>query len=232
MARIHSLESFGTVDGPGVRFVAFLQGCPLRCLYCHNPDTWAIDGTVQYEMTAEELMFEVLKYRSYIRKGGVTLTGGEPLVQADFVSDFFDLCHAEGIHTCLDTAGSIYNEKTKKALLKSDLVMLDIKSIDAEECKMLTGSDNRNTMRTMSFLQDNGIKTWIRHVVVPGYTDDYVKLRALSEWVNNFSVIENVEILPYHTLGVHKYKQLGMDYPLEGTPTLTEARVKEIRTMF
>ena len=232
MARIHSIESFGTVDGPGVRFVVFMQGCPLRCLYCHNPDTWVVDGAVQYEMTAEELLSEVVRYRSFIRKGGVTLTGGEPLMQAEFVVDFFDMCHKEGIHTCLDTSGIIYTEKTKRALLSSDLVMLDIKSLDDTLCKKLTGSSNQNALRTMEYLQENGIRTWIRHVVVPNYTDDDEQLHYLSQWIKNYDVIEKIEILPYHTLGVHKYKELGIDYPLDGVLALGESRAKEIRAMF
>lgn len=231
-ARIHSLESFGTVDGPGVRFVVFMQGCPLRCMYCHNPDTWQMNGVVQYEMTSEELLAEVVKYRSYIRKGGVTLTGGEPMMQAEFVAEFFEKCHVEGLHTCLDTSGVIFNEASQRALLRSDLVMLDIKSLDDDMCKTLTGKSNENALRTMTFLQENNIPTWIRHVVVPGYTDDDEKLRELSQWVKRYDVIRNVEILPYHTLGVHKYKELGLSYPLEGVVALAAERAKEIRRMF
>mgnify|MGYP003472638596 FL=1 len=231
-ARIHSLESFGTVDGPGVRFVVFMQGCPLRCMYCHNPDTWQKNGVVQYEMTSEELLAEVVKYRSYIRKGGVTLTGGEPMMQAEFVAEFFEKCHVEGLHTCLDTSGVIFNEASQRALLRSDLVMLDIKSLDDDMCKTLTGKSNENALRTMTFLQENNIPTWIRHVVVPGYTDDDEKLRELSKWVKRYDVIRNVEILPYHTLGVHKYKELGLSYPLEGVVALAAERAKEIRRMF
>lgn len=231
-ARIHSLESFGTVDGPGVRFVVFMQGCPLRCMYCHNPDTWQKNGVVQYEMTSEELLAEVVKYRSYIRKGGVTLTGGEPMMQAEFVAEFFEKCHVEGLHTCLDTSGVIFNEASQRALLRSDLVMLDIKSLDDDMCKTLTGKSNENALRTMTFLQENNIPTWIRHVVVPGYTDDDEKLRELSQWVKRYDVIRNVEILPYHTLGVHKYIELGLSYPLEGVASLAAERVKEIRRMF
>lgn len=231
-ARIHSLESFGTVDGPGVRFVVFMQGCPLRCMYCHNPDTWQKNGVVQYEMTSEELLAEVVKYRSYIRKGGVTLTGGEPMMQAEFVAEFFEKCHVEGLHTCLDTSGVIFNEASQRALLRSDLVMLDIKSLDDDMCKTLTGKSNDNALRTMTFLQENNIPTWIRHVVVPGYTDDDEKLRELSQWVKRYDVIRNVEILPYHTLGVHKYKELGLSYPLEGVVALAAERAKEIRRMF
>lgn len=231
-ARIHSMESFGTVDGPGVRFVVFMQGCPLRCMYCHNPDTWLIKGSVQYEMTSDELLAEVVKYRNYIRRGGVTLTGGEPLVQADFVAEFFDKCHDEGFHTCLDTSGVIFNDATERALMKSDLVMLDIKSLDEQLCKTLTGMSNENTLRTMSFLQENNIPTWIRHVVVPGLTDDDGQLSNLASWVKDYSVVQNVEILPYHTLGVHKYKELGLKYPLENVPAMDVERIKEVRSMF
>lgn len=209
-----------------------MQGCPLRCMYCHNPDTWQKNGVVQYEMTSEELLAEVVKYRSYIRNGGVTLTGGEPMMQAEFVAEFFEKCHVEGLHTCLDTSGVIFNEASQRALLRSDLVMLDIKSLDDDMCKTLTGKSNENALRTMTFLQENNIPTWIRHVVVPGYTDDDEKLRELSQWVKRYDVIRNVEILPYHTLGVHKYNELGLSYPLEGVVALAAERVKEIRRMF
>ena len=170
--KIHSLESFGTVDGPGIRFVTFMQGCPLRCRYCHNPDTWRADAPVKYELTPRQLLDEVSRYKSFIAKGGVTLTGGEPLMQPDFCREFFRLCREAGIHTALDTAGSMYNERTLSVLEFTDLVLLDIKALQPELCRAVCGSDGRNALRLLDELERRGIDVWIRHVVVPGLTDD------------------------------------------------------------
>ena len=170
--KIHSLESFGTVDGPGIRFVTFLQGCPLRCQYCHNPDTWDKNRAVKYEYTPQELLEEVLRYKSFIRNGGVTLTGGEPLVQAEFAREYFRLCREAGLHTALDTSGAICNEQTLTVLDYTDLLMLDIKALDEALCRKVCGSDGRNALRYLDEAQKRGVKVWIRHVVVPGLTDD------------------------------------------------------------
>lgn len=229
---IHSIESFGTVDGPGVRFVAFLQGCPMRCAFCHNPDTWSVDAPVKYEMTPEELLARVLRYRAYIRKGGVTLSGGEPLVQASFVREFFRLCRQEGIHTALDTSGAIFNESARSALEYADLVMLDIKTPDAAMHKSYTGLEADNNRRFLEYLESIGKPVWIRHVLVPGYTADEASLKSLADMIRPFSCITKVELLPYHTLGVFKYAELGISYPLDGVPALDEDDFRRLSDCF
>lgn len=230
--RIHSIESFGTVDGPGIRFLAFLQGCPMRCLFCHNPDTWDKDANVEYEWTPEELLEETLRYKSFIKKGGVTCTGGEPLMQADFVREYFTLCKEREIHTALDTSGVIFNEKVREVLEVTDLVLLDIKTLDDAMHKQYTGVERTNNQRFLDYLQEIGKPVWIRHVVVPGYTYDDGKLLALKEYLGRYSIIKKVELLPYHTMGKFKYEKLGISYPLEGVPDLSEAEIKHANEVF
>lgn len=230
--KIHSLESFGTVDGPGIRFVTFLQGCPLRCQYCHNPDTWDAHRAVKYEYTPQELLDEVLKYKNFIKSGGVTLTGGEPLMQPDFAREYFRLCKEAGLHTALDTSGAIYNEKTLAVLDYTDLVLLDIKALDADRCRKVCGSDGRNALLLLDELQHRGIAVWLRHVVVPGLTDDDAALDALVNFLRPYTVIQKIEWLPYHTMGVFKYEELGLDYPLKGVEPLSAERIREIRERY
>jgi pyruvate formate lyase activating enzyme len=230
--KIHSLESFGTVDGPGIRFVVFLQGCPLRCLYCHNPDSWDRTSSGQYLLTPEELLAEVLRYKSFIAKGGVTVTGGEPLLQTEFVRAFFRLCKEEGIHTALDTSGAIATKTVFDALDTTDLVLLDIKSIDAAQHKELTGVKMNNTLKCLDYLEENNIPAWIRHVIVPGWTDNDELLKRLADFLAPYKCVEKVELLPYHDMGTRKYEQLGMDYPLKGTAPLSEERLKNARAIF
>jgi pyruvate formate lyase activating enzyme len=233
IGKIHSLESFGTVDGPGIRFVVFLQGCPMRCLFCHNPDTWLPDAPVAYKMTPEELFVEVKRYKNYIQtRGGVTLSGGEPLVQADFAAEFFEICQKNGVHTALDTSGAIFSDKAKKVLEFTDLVLLDVKTLDDELHVKYTGQTRENNQKFLDYLQETGKKVWLRHVVVPGYTDDDKKLAALAEYVSHYSVIEKVEILPFHTLGKYKYKNLGIKYPLEGVEDLSYERIQNAENFF
>ncbi len=229
IGRIHSLESFGTVDGPGVRFVAFMQGCPLRCLFCHNPDTWNPQGSCQYEFTPKQLLDEVVRYRSFIKNGGVTVSGGEPLMQADFVSEFFRLCHSEGIHTAVDTSGALITERVFNMLDNTDLVLLDIKTMDPELYTRLTGVRQENNLAFLDILEERGITTWIRHVVVPGLTDNDKWLRQLGQYVMRYDCVEKIEILPYHTLGEYKYQKLGLEYSLDGVPPLSAERASEIR---
>lgn len=227
--RIHSFESFGTVDGPGIRFVVFLQGCPLRCQYCHNPDTWGAGGT---EYSVEEVVNRVVRYRNYFGEtGGVTVTGGEPLLQIDFVTELFTALKAKGINTCVDTSGITFRadnqavvEKHKKLLEVADLFLLDIKHIDDEACKKLTGQSNQNTLAFAKFLSDNGKRMWIRQVLVPGITDDEGSLRQTRQFIDGLQTVEKVEVLPYHTLGLVKYEKLGIEYPLKGL----EAPSKEV----
>ncbi|MBQ4052997.1 MAG: pyruvate formate lyase-activating protein [Clostridia bacterium] len=228
--RIHSFESFGTVDGPGIRFVTFLQGCPLRCQYCHNPDTWGAGGE---EHTAEAVVQRALRYKNYFGdKGGVTVTGGEPLLQIDFVIELFTLLKAKGIHTCVDTSGITFKadnaasvEKHKKLLEVTDLFLLDIKHIDEEACKKLTGQSNENTLAFAKFLSDNQKPIWIRQVLVPGVTDDEESLLRTKAFIDTLSSVEKVEVLPYHTMGVVKYERLGMEYPLKDVKSPTKERV-------
>lgn len=230
--RIHSIESFGTVDGPGIRFLAFLQGCPLRCLFCHNPDTWDKDAPVEYEWTAEELLEETLRYKSFIKSGGVTCTGGEPLMQADFVREYFTLCRERGIHTALDTSGSIFTDKARAVLDVTDLVLLDIKTLDDSLHKSYTGVERTNNQRFLDYLQEIGKPTWIRHVVVPGYTYDDTKLHALREYLSQYTVIQKIELLPYHSMGAYKYEKLGIPYPLAGVAELSEEEIKHANSIF
>ena len=232
--RIHSIQSLGTLDGPGVRFVAFLQGCPLRCGCCHNPDTWAAGGK---EYSAEEVATRAWRYRNYFgANGGVTVTGGEPLLQIDFVIELFTLLKEKGLHTCIDTSGITFHkddpacvEKYKKLLAVTDLVMLDIKHIDDEACKKLTGMSNANTLAFAKFLSDNGCATWIRQVIVPGITDDPKSLQKTRAFIDGLTTVERVEVLPYHTLGEVKYEKLGMTYPLQGVQPPTDAQMAEAK---
>ena len=232
--RIHSFESFGTVDGPGIRFVVFFQGCPLRCQYCHNPDTWANGGK---EYTADEIITQALRYKNYFGdKGGVTATGGEPLVQIDFVTELFAKLKAKGVHTCVDTSGITFNpnsqesvEKHKKLLAVTDLFLLDIKHIDDEACQKLTGKSNANTLAFAKFLSENGKPMWIRQVLVPNITDGEESLQRTRAFIDSLKTVEKVEVLPYHTLGEVKYEKLGIDYPLKGVETPSKERVMQAK---
>ena len=230
--KIHSLESFGTVDGPGLRFVVFFQGCPLRCLYCHNPDTWETKISANIEMTPEELLNEVLKYKSFIAKGGVTATGGEPFLQAEFIGEFFRLCNRENIHTAIDTSGFIFNEKVKQALLYTDLVLLDIKSVHPITHQTLTGVKQNNTFRFLDYLEEKNIPTWIRHVIVPGYTDKESEWKELAVFLKKYRVIRKIELLPYHTMGINKYEQLGLEYQLKNVDPLSKDKLENAKRIF
>lgn len=231
---IHSFESFGTVDGPGIRFVVFMQGCPMRCKYCHNPDTWRFGAGKKY--TAADVFKEILKYKSYIKSGGVTVSGGEPLLQAEFITELFRLLKAEGIHTALDTSGVTFKkdnpqsvEKHLSVLRYTDLVLLDIKHIDEDEHKALTGFSNENTLAFARYLSKNGKKMWIRHVLVPDITDNDEYLHKLKRFIDGLSTVERVEVLPYHTMGEVKYERLGMQYPLKGVLPPSKERIENAR---
>ncbi|MDY6223058.1 MAG: pyruvate formate-lyase-activating protein [Candidatus Borkfalkiaceae bacterium] len=233
---IHSFESFGTSDGPGIRFVVFMQGCPMRCLYCHNPDTRGAGGTA-YE--PEEVVSEIIKYEKYIASGGVTVSGGEPLMQAEFVTQLFSLLKARGIHTALDTSGCAFlpsdpqNVKAIDKLLDvTDLILLDIKHIDSAAHKTLTGRGNENILAFARRASARGNKLWIRHVLVPGYTDDDRALRKTAAFAYSLSAVEKAEILPYHTLGRIKYEKMGLPYPLEGVDPPPKERIENARRIF
>ena len=230
--KIHSLESFGTVDGPGIRFVIFTQGCPLRCLFCHNPDTWLTNSENATEYSADELMTEVLKYENFIAKGGVTVTGGEPLLQPLFLKDFFKLCDDNGIHTAIDTSGHAYSPKTLEVLDSVKLVLLDIKAINENLHEKLTGAKRDNTLKTLDYLESIGKPTWIRHVIVPGYTDSEENLHAVAEFVSKYKCVEKVELLPYHTMGTYKYEALGLAQPLPNTPDLPKETLEKAKQIF
>lgn len=233
IGNIHSFESLGTVDGPGIRFVVFLQGCPLRCKFCHNPDTWDVKEK-KIEESAREVFLKAKKYKKYFgKKGGITVTGGEPLVQSEFVLELFKLCKEEGISTALDTSGYIFNEKVKEVLEYTDLVLLDIKCIDEKIYKELTGVELSNTLHFANYLKEIKKPTWIRHVVVPTITDDDALIKKTASFISTtLDNVELVEILPYHTLGTFKYKELGLKYPLEGVEELSLERKKEIIDIF
>ena len=227
--RLHSIETFGTVDGPGVRFVVFFQGCPMRCLYCHNPDTWDIENA-SLTLTAEETLAKMTRNLPFYKTGGITASGGEPLVQIDFLTELFTLAKAEGIHTCLDTSGATFNEKDTeridKLLAVTDLVMLDIKHTDEGEHLKLTKRPMTAPLAFLNHLNEKGVKVRIRQVLVPDITDTEEQLTALGKIVASVKNLDKVEILPYHELGRAKYEKLGIDYPLEGTRALTDSDAK------
>ena len=232
MIRVAGINGNDFINGEGVSVSLFLQGCPFRCLFCHNPDTWDVNAPVQYEMSPEELYDEVKKYKNYIKKGGVTISGGEPLVQAEFVAEFFKICKANNIHTALDTSGVIFNDKARKVLEFTDLVLLDIKTTDDNLHKTYTGCTRDNNHKFLEYLQQIGKPTWIRHVVVPGYTYDDRRLKAVADYLAQYSVIQRIELLPYHTMGRFKYENLGIKYPLEGVKDLTDEELKHAQTFF
>ncbi len=221
---IHSTESFGTLDGPGIRYVIFMQGCPLRCKYCHNPDTWEIGRGK--EVTVSELLDEYEKNRGFYKNGGITVTGGEPLLQLDFVTELFREAKSRGIHTCLDTSGITYSKKRLNSYVKllsfTDLVMLDIKHIRPDSHKELTGADNESILSFARFVSERNIPLWIRTVIIGGITDKEDDLLALGEFIGALKTLKALDVLPYHTMGVSKYKELNIPYPLEGVPPLSK----------
>ncbi len=224
---VHSIETFGAVDGPGVRLVVFLQGCPMRCAYCHNPDTQIPEcGT---EMTIEEILQLYERNRSFYQKGGLTLTGGEPLMQIQFVTELFRAAKAKGIHTCLDTSGICFHsnllssvKQTEALLSVTDLIMLDIKHIDDNKHRDLTGHSNREILAFARFLSDRNFPVWIRHVIVPDWTDDTESLTNLGRFLATLKNIQALDLIPYHTMGEQKYRQLGIPYRLAGIPAMTQ----------
>ena len=229
--RIHSLESFGTVDGPGTRFVVFVQGCPMRCAYCHNPDTWEVNAGTLMEPT--EIIEQYDRNAAFYQNGGgLTVTGGEPLLQVDFLIDLFTLAKEKDIHTCIDSSGIAFNRsnapllaKMDKLMTLTDLVMLDIKHIDPEKHKELTSQDNKNILDFAKYLDEKGVDMWIRHVVVPGITDDDKYLFELGYFIGQFKNLKALDVLPYHTMGVVKYEKLGMEYKLKGVPAMDKDTV-------
>lgn len=230
LGRIHSFESFGTVDGPGIRYVVFMQGCPLQCKYCHNRDTWNTQGGTEYSV--DDIISRINRCKTYIEasNGGVTISGGEPLLQVKFLIQLFKKLKEMHIHTALDTAGSLkINEDIEELLKYTDLVILDIKHIDDEKCKKLTSVSNKNNLDFARYLSEHNIPMWIRQVLVPGYTDDEQDLKKLKEFIISLKTVNKVEILPYHDLGKFKWEELGLDYPLKDVKIPTDEEVRKAK---
>ncbi len=232
VGRIHSLESFGTVDGPGTRYVVFTQGCPMRCAYCHNPDTWEINAGKLMEPA--EIMEKFDRNAAFYTNGGITVTGGEPLLQVDFLIELFTLAKERGVHTCIDTSGIVYRpenteliKKLDKLMELTDLVMLDIKHIDNEKHMELVKQPNDGILAFAKYLDTKGVDIWIRHVVVPGITDDDKYLYDLGYFIGALKNIKALDVLPYHTMGLSKYEKLGLEYRLKGVPAMDKSAVLE-----
>lgn len=228
---VHSLESFGAADGPGIRYIVFLNGCNMRCAFCHNPDTWKLEQGEVY--SADEILKKALRYKPYWKnEGGITVSGGEPLLQIDFVLELFRKAKAKGVTTCLDTAGQPFTteepffSKWKELMSLTDTVMLDIKNIDPVKHKDLTGVDNANILEMARRMSDMGVRMWIRQVLVPGGSDNDETLKRTREFIDTLKTVDRVEVLPYHTLGVFKYEELGIPYRLEGVNAPTEDRIR------
>lgn len=231
---VHSIETFGTVDGPGIRYVVFLQGCLLRCQFCHNADTWEI-GTGK-EMSVEEIIQDLSTFLPFIDSsgGGITVSGGEPLLQMSFLIELFKQCKAKGIHTTIDSSGGCYSksnqfqEQLKELLTYTDLILLDLKLINRNKHFKLTGMGNEHILHFARFLSDQDVPIWIRHVLVPGVTDDEEDLKELGEFIGSLKNVQKFEILPYHKLGVYKWEALGLEYPLKDVHTPSEEEVARV----
>ena len=228
--KIHSVESMGLVDGPGIRVVVFMQGCALRCLYCHNPDTWTLDGNKDaLDFTPEELVNKISRFRSYFEKsgGGVTFSGGDPLKQPEFLKETLKLCKEAGIHTTLDTSGVGFGDY-EEILKYTDLVLYDVKHLTREGYKDMTGIEIDETQKFLEACKKMGTKMWIRQVVVPGKTDSEEYIRELGKFIKTLNNVEKVELLPYHLLGVNKYETLGIKYRLEGLEAMDKEACKAL----
>ncbi|MGL4624876.1 MAG: pyruvate formate-lyase-activating protein [Culicoidibacterales bacterium] len=234
--RYHSIESFGNVDGPGTRMVLFLQGCPLRCLYCHNADTWLMkDGNT---ITTDEVITRFEKNIAFYRKGGITVSGGEPLLQIDFITELFTKLQAKGVHTCIDTSGAVFQpgnqhqeEKLKQLLAVTDLLLIDIKHIDSAKNKILTGQPNEHMLSFIRFVDMQKVPFWIRHVLVPGYSDDQEDLYQLGKFIGDLNYAKVLEVLPYHRMGANKWDMMGMEYPLETVIEPSKESVMEAKQL-
>lgn len=226
IGNVAGFETMGLVDGPGVRFVVFLQGCPLRCLYCHNPEMWNNDEQ-KIQISPEELVKKIKRYKPYFKDiGGVTISGGEPLTQAEFVCEVFKLCKENGIHTCLDTSG--FGKDYDKLLSYCDLVILDVKELDAEKYKKLTGKKIDQFFKFVETCQKKNKKLWLRQVIVSGLNDTVENVKKLNEFAKSLSNVEKVELLPYHTMGVEKYKKLGIKYRLDGVQDMDKKECEKL----
>ena len=222
--KVHSFESFGTLDGPGVRYVVFFQGCRLRCRYCHNPDTWECDGGSV--VSAEEVVRRIVSCRSFL-SGGVTLSGGEPLLQAEFASEIIRRCHEEKLSVALDTAGSVPLAQSASVIDLADILLLDIKALDDQLCRELTGHSNAETLATLDYCEKTNKCVWIRHVIVPGWTLQSERLTALAQYLKNYHCIERIDLLPFHKMAEYKWEHLGLVNTLKDTPEPTAEQVTE-----
>lgn len=232
IGRIHSFETFGTVDGPGIRFVIFMQGCHLKCKYCHNRDTWETKAGTEYSV--EEVFQKILRLKPYMdtSHGGVTVSGGEPLLQPDFVTELFQKLKERNIHTALDTSGNLpISDKIARLLKVTDLVLLDIKHIDNEKAINLTGLSNNHTLNFARYLSEHGISMWIRQVLIPGFTDDEQDLKKLKEFIDDLKTVQKVELLPYHDLGKYKWKELGLRYELDQVSPPTPEQIEKAKAI-
>ncbi|ROR25712.1 pyruvate formate lyase activating enzyme [Mobilisporobacter senegalensis] len=231
---IHSTESFGTVDGPGIRYVVFMQGCPMRCKYCHNPDTW--DLKTGKEVEVDDILKEYESYRNFLKDGGITATGGEPMMQMDFLIELFEKAKEKEIHTCLDTSGIVFNENNPRIIEKidrllsvTDLIMLDIKHIDPVLHEDLTGQTNDQILAFSRYLDKKKVPVWIRHVVVPTITDDEEYLDKLGYFIGDLTNVKALDVLPYHDMGKAKYQELGIDYPLADLKSIGKSEAIKAR---
>ncbi|WP_320045748.1 pyruvate formate-lyase-activating protein [uncultured Ilyobacter sp.] len=232
LGKLHSYESCGTVDGPGLRYVVFTQGCPLRCKYCHNPDTWHMSDA-SYEEDANYVVKEIVRYKPFFKNGGgMTLSGGEPFMQAEFAKELFRLCKENGINTAVDTSGIYLNDTVKEALEYVDLVLLDIKCIDPEIYEDLTKVELEPTLKFAKYLSDIKKPVWIRHVLVPGITDREDLLEKLGDFVASLENVERMEILPYHSMGEYKWEEMGYEYELKGVEPPTKEAVEKAKEIF
>jgi pyruvate formate lyase activating enzyme len=232
IGRIHSIETCGTVDGPGIRFVLFLQGCPLRCKFCHNPDTWNVNAGK--EMTVDHVVTEILKYKSYMNfsGGGLTVTGGEPLLQIPFLTELLKRCKENGVHTALDTSGAIFNDAVKKLLDYVDLVLLDIKNFDPTVYKELTSVNLDPTLDFLTYLNEQSIDTWLRYVLVPTWTDNFASVESLSLYLSHYGNIKQIEILPFHKMGEYKWKELNLTYELSDVNEPSKDMINQVIELF
>lgn len=228
---IHSIETMGLVDGPGIRIVVFLQGCPLRCIFCHNPETWNKSSKLQ--MTSKEIVDEIRKYRPYIEMGGgVTFSGGEPLFQSEFLCEMLKMCKKAGIHTCIDTSGTGYNKEYLDEILKyTDLIILDVKAINEEKYKYITGKEMNEFNFFVDKINEKNNKLWLRQVIIPGINDNENYILELKEYVKKFKNVEKTELLPYHTMGKEKYNKLNLKYRLIDTPDMDKEKCKKLEEL-
>ena len=227
MGRIHSVESFGALDGPGIRYVLFLQGCPMRCAFCHNPDSWNAQGGEKVGSTA--VVADILRSRNFIQKGGVTLSGGEPLMQPEFAASILEGCRENGLHTAIDTAGSVSLFHCRRAVDQADLLLLDIKAARDELFRKITGRGMDNTLELLNHCENVRKPVWIRHVLVPGLTDGRDDLCALGVLLSRYACIERVELLPFHKMGEYKWEALAAPYTLKDTPAAGAEDVEQAR---